>query len=377
MKKKRISILNFDISNNSLGRAYLLAKVLDADFDVCIVGPALRGSVWGPLRGAPVEIREVPSCRFPRILSKLPSILRAIDGEIVYAVKPRFSSFGFALLKKLASGTPVVLDIDDWETSSYLGKGFWSRALKFLNLSNPNGYFWTWVMEFLIRFADRKTTVSTFLQKKYGGLIIPHVKDTESIDPAGYDEEALRGELGLAGKRIVMFAGTPREHKGVTDALHAVSSIPGPETVLVVVGGDLEGVYERKLQAMGSDRLMMFGQAPYRDLLKFLKIADVVVIPQRYAPGAQGQLPSKLFDAMAMGKAIVATAVSDIPLVLNGCGIVVNAGSVDGLADGIRRMLDDPGMARELGRRARLRCEELYSVRVAREKLRTLLSELQ
>ena len=45
--KKKITILNFDLSDNSLGRAYLIAKALSGDFEVEIAGPAIKGYIWG------------------------------------------------------------------------------------------------------------------------------------------------------------------------------------------------------------------------------------------------------------------------------------------------------------------------------------------
>jgi len=44
-KKNKISILNFDLSNNSLGRSYILAQALSDAYDVSILGPAIKGSI--------------------------------------------------------------------------------------------------------------------------------------------------------------------------------------------------------------------------------------------------------------------------------------------------------------------------------------------
>jgi len=72
-------------------------------------------------------------------------------------------------------------------------------------------------------------------------------------------------------------------------------------------------------------------------------------------------MPAKLFDAMAMGKPIVATDVSDIPAVLEGCGLVVPAGDVNALSQGISYVLDHPVEAAEMGKRARQKCVDHYS----------------
>jgi len=87
-------------------------------------------------------------------------------------------------------------------------------------------------------------------------------------------------------------------------------------------------------------------------------------------------VPAKLFDAMALGRPIVSTAVSMIPEILDGCGLVVAPGEPRGLAAAIRHLLEHPGEARELGARARRRCDERYSFRAARATLFPLIERL-
>ncbi len=373
---KKITILNFDLSDNSLGRAYILAQALSVDYDVKIVGPARKGEIWEPLRNSDIKMIQLPHRKFPRLFCEIPSILKAIDGDLIYAVKPRFTSFGFGIVKKFFSKTPLMLDIDDWEIGFYLKKKFWSRLLKFMNLANPNGLFWTWVMQFFIPYADGITTVSTFLQNKFGGEIIPHAKDTAILDPKRFKNNVLKKQLGISGKRVVMFLGTPRAHKGVEDALKAVLMIGDPNVIMLIVGANLAGDYEKSLTEMGGDSLLMIGKIPLGDVPRYLMLADIVVIPQRQSPDTVGQLPSKLFDAMAMARSIISTRVSDIPQILGNCGIIVNPETVEGMSRAIKWILDNPEQAAHMGMQARLRCVELYSLASIRKKAAKLVKEV-
>ena len=72
-------------------------------------------------------------------------------------------------------------------------------------------------------------------------------------------------------------------------------------------------------------------------------------------------MPAKVFDAMAMGKPIVASAVADLPYVLRDCGKIVEPGAVDEISTAIQGLLADPTGAANLGRRARQRCVEEFS----------------
>jgi len=373
---KKISILNFDLSDNSLGRAYILGQALSEYYDIEIIGPAKKGYIWEPLRDSDIKITKIPYGRLPFLLFKLPAILKKIDGDVVYAVKPRFTSFGFGLLKKLFSNKPLILDIDDWEVGFYLRKGFLSRFSRFVHVTNPNGLFWTWLMQFFIRYADRVTTVSTFLKNKYGGEIIPHAKDTDFLDPLRFNNDELKKELGLAGKKIVMFLGTPRQHKGLEEAVEAVLMIDNPDLILMIVGASMDGRYEKKLQASRSGRFFMTGFVPVKELPRYLMLSDVVIIPQRVTADTVGQIPSKIFDAMSMARPIISTRVSNIPEILADCGIIVNPEASDELSSAIKQVIENPEKASQMGRKARERCKELYSLKTIREKLKRLVGEL-
>ena len=108
-------------------------------------------------------------------------------------------------------------------------------------------------------------------------------------------------------------------------------------------------------------------------------MADLVVLPQRSHPMAEAQIPNKVFEAMAMAKPIVASAVGDMPEVLDGCGVVVAPENVPALAQGIAQVLGDGTRAAEMGRRAREKCVREYSwdaiARVLAEVLRPFASK--
>jgi len=54
------------------------------------------------------------------------------------------------------------------------------------------------------------------------------------------------------------------------------------------------------------------------------------------------------FDAMAMANPIVATEVSDLPQILDGCGIVLEPDSPEALAEAIETLVEDERLQSEL-----------------------------
>jgi len=369
----KISIVSFDLSDNATGRAELLARLLAPRHDVTVVGPLLDGAVWAPLAASPVPYRGLPAHRYPRLVADVPPLLRLIDGDLIYACKPRPTSFGLGLLARRQRRRPLVLDVDDWELGFFYRSGGWGRVGRALNLADPNGLTWTWLCERLVAAADAVTVASRFLERRFGGTLVPHARDTEAWDPARWDGAPVRASLDARGRAVVMFLGTPRAYKGVDDLVEAVGTLAG-RAVLAVVGVRPDSDAARRWAAHAHVRLV--GEIPFDDVPRHLAAADVVAVPQRATSDTLGQVPAKLFDAMALARPVVATAVSMIPEVLDGCGVVVPPGDIAALAGAIGRLLDDPGAAAAMGRRARERCVVEYSFAAARARLFPLIDSL-
>ena len=365
----KVSILSFDLSDNATGRADLLARLLAPRWAVEVVGPRFGARVWRPARDGAVIYRDVAvdaARRYPRFAAMWGDLAARADGDVLLASKPRPTSYGVALLARRRRRRPLLLDIDDWEVGFFRRSGAWGTLGRSLNLGNPNGLPWTWLMERMVARADAVMVASRFLQGRFGGTLVPHVRDTEAWDPARYDRGEARARLGLRDERVVMFLGTPRAHKGVDDLVEAVGVV-GSDARLVLVGADPASEAGRRWAAHPWVRLV--GEIPFDDVPRYLVAADAVAVPQRATSDTVGQVPAKVFDAMALGRPIVATAVSMLPEILDGCGVLVPPGDVVALATALRRLLGDPDGSAELGRRARERCRERYSFTAARAVL--------
>ena len=369
----KVSVLAADLSDNATGRADLLARLLSPRYDVEVVGPRFGADSWMPAREGAIAQRSLRVGRYPGFAQQIPGLLELVDGDVLIASKPRPTSFGLGLLARARRARPLVLDIDDWEVGFFSRSGFWGGVGRALNLANPNGLSWTWLAEKLVSRADAITVASRFLERRFGGTLLPHVRDTDAWDPARYDRAAARERLGVGADKVVMFLGTPRGHKGVDDLVEAVGSL-GKGVVLALVGVDPARSGAPRWSA--APHVRVTGEIPFEDVPRYLVAADVVAVPQRDTTDTLGQVPAKLFDAMALGRPIVSTSVSMIPEILEGCGVVVAPGNVAALAAAIKRLLDDPVDAAALGRRARERCETRYSFKVARATLFPLLEQL-
>lgn len=371
----KISVLCFDVSDNAAGRADLLARLLEPLGAVEVIGPRSGTEVWGPVASGPIRYSSVAARRMPGFMATMAELARRADGDLIYASKTRLASAGLGYLKRIAGKRPLLLDIDDWEVGFYLRSGFWGTLGRALNLANPSGLPWTWLCERLTGLADGVTVASRFLQQRFGGILVPHVRDTDAWKPGDARAADGRRRLGVASQRVVMFLGTPRGYKGVDDLAAAVASLRRRDVVLAVVGAGPASAAGKQILAHCPDaRLVPW--VPFDEVPIFLSAADVVAVPQRETPDTRGQVPAKLFDAMALARPIVSTRVSMIPEILDGCGVLASPGDVPGLAAAIARLLDNPAEAQALGARARERCVERYSLQAARRDLFPLVGRV-
>lgn len=371
----KISIVPWDLSGNCVGRAYLLADVLSLDHEVELAGIRFGPDIWRPAADGRFACRTVPGHRWPLYLRSVRGLLRELDGDVIYALKPRPSSFGVALLHRLRTRRPVILDVDDLEGAlSPLSSIVFRRFPILGDLVDPNGAAWTALTQPLARFADAVTVASESLRRRFGGVLVPHAKDTTRLRPRPEWCESAKGALGLTGSRVVMFLGSPRPWKGLYDAAEAMQRLRAP-AVLAVVGVNEGDPYTRGLTAY--PRVRLFAESPLASLPFLLSAADVVLIPQRATPVTQYQVPSKVFDAMALGKPIVATAVSDLPRLLGeGRGEIVPPEDPSALAGALDRLLASPDLAAAMGARAREWCEQHASYDRVRRTLTEVLAQV-
>ncbi|HEX9421452.1 MAG TPA: glycosyltransferase family 4 protein, partial [Methylomirabilota bacterium] len=340
-----------------------------------VIGPRSLHGVWMPVAAGPVRYTSVPTRRMPGFMATMADLARRADGDLIYASKTRIGSAGVGYLKRVAGQRPLLLDIDDWELGFYIRSGFWGTVGRALNLGNPNGLPWTWLCERLTALADGVTVASRFLQERFGGTLIPHVRDTDAWKPGCADAAEGRRRLGLEGKRVVMFLGTPRGYKGLDDLAAAVTSLARADVSLVVVGASPDSAAGRRILGR-CPAATLLPWVPFEEIPSLLAAADVVAVPQRATSDTLGQVPAKIFDAMALGRPVVSTRVSMIPEILEDCGLLVEPGDVSGLAAAMARLLDRPAEAEALGSRARERCVERYSFQSARRDLFPLIERV-
>ncbi|MEM8504503.1 MAG: glycosyltransferase [Cyanobacteria bacterium P01_D01_bin.1] len=377
-----VSVVAPDLSGGGTTRVYLVANALQQlGCDVTVVGAQFSEELY-PVPPANLKVKAVRSHRSFRYAADLQVLLSHVTGDIIYAIKPRPTSFGTALIRKLATQKPIILDIDDWEMSWHSKHYRPTPKQLARDILKPNGalqdpehpLYLEW-MENLVTQANAITVSTRFLQQRFGGHYLPNSKDTRLFDPQHFDPNLSRQKYCLADYRVLMFPGTARPHKGLEDVLMALDQLDQPDLRLVIVGGRRPDSYEDDLLGRWGKWLVKLPRFQMDEMAEVVSAAHAVVVPQRDYQTAKAQFPLKLTDAMAMAKPILSTTVGDIPEILDGCAYLVEPESPEQIAKQLSLIFQDLDLAHQKGLNARERCVENYSLAAMSKRLQTVLSE--
>ncbi len=186
--------------------------------------------------------------------------------------------------------------------------------------------------------------------------LVPLGIDTEHYRPR--DGRALRKELGLEGKQVILYVGFSTPRKGVEYLAQALDRL-GPDCRLLLVGkweAGYRAKFYRSLPAGVRDRVVEAGYVSDEMLPLYYSMADVFVFPSLLEGFG---LP--VVEAMACGTPVVAASASSLPEVVGDAGLLVPAMDAQALAEAIGQLLADEDLRRRLGTRGVDRARRFYS----------------
>jgi len=128
----------------------------------------------------------------------------------------------------------------------------------------------------------------------------------------GEQDQGLRQALGFkAGDRVITYMGSFFYFSGLKDALleFALEAAQNQRLKLLLIGGgEQEGELRKIVQNLGIQHQTVFtGFVSYRDLPRYLKIADVAVSTLQPTLVANVAFPNKVLQYMAAGLPVVST----------------------------------------------------------------------
>jgi glycosyltransferase involved in cell wall biosynthesis len=202
--------------------------------------------------------------------------------------------------------------------------------------------------------------------------------DVAVFDPSRTDGARVRREWGVADNSQLLVQVGAREWKGWRDLVSAAAllapSFPRLVTAIVACEDDAkkrEVADFARAQGVG-DRLLPIGFRT--DMPDVLSAADFVADLSYEGLGITGTLR----EAMALGRPVIAAAAGGNPeLVVDGeSGLLVPPRDPAATAAAVRRLLEAPDLARELGRAGQERVRRGFSSEVRLDRIEALYGRL-
>jgi glycosyltransferase involved in cell wall biosynthesis len=295
---------------------------------------------------------------------------KILAGRQISAIYQRYGRYAFAGAKLAAElNVPLVLEYNGSEI--WVAKHWDPARLPRLLAACENA---------VLDAAAKIIVVSEALKQELVGRKVAAEKivvNPNGVDPAAFSPQQNSGEtrrrLGFSDDDVVVgFTGTFSYWHGIIPLQQAISLISArsersPSIRFLLIGeGPLRSEMKEHLREEVANGTVAFtGRIGHDEVVQYLAAADVLVSPHVPMPDGTPFFgsPTKLFEYMAMEKAIVASRLDQIAEVLRDGmdAALVPPGDANALAEVIVRLAADPPLRRRLGSSARARVMEHYT----------------
>ena len=343
-----------------------LVALDDLDVHVLTLGqPARDGPAPPPVPGASFHVlppfpRFELARNFRTYQERIDARLATIAPDVVHAQGATDHAY-----VALRSGYPTVITVHGVQGEDYKHQPtVLKRARKRL--------YGALIERYNLRHTRHLIAIGRYVSDYFAPLFRPDVR--VHLIPNAVDDAFFRLERRAAGGRI-LFAGRVNRRKRPLDLVRAFAAVardvPGAELRLA---GDLDGepatVAELRssVAAAGLEgRVRLLGSLAEEELRREFAAADLLALSS-----GQETTPMVIAQAMAVGMPVVATRVGGVAeMVEQGkTGLLVEVGDVDGLADSLRSLLQDRGLATAMGEAARAAALRAYRADVVASRTR-------
>lgn len=188
--------------------------------------------------------------------------------------------------------------------------------------------------------------------------IIPNGVDTNRFQPKERDAD-LAHRLNIEGKTVIGYVGSILDYEGIELLIDAAGKLKSERddfhVLIVGDGAELEKFRARVVEEQLGDVITFTGRVPHEEVESYYSLIDITPFPRLPLPVCEMVSPLKPFEAMAMGKAVVASNVDALAeIVVPGLnGLLHEKGSQDSLTSQLKLLLEDSELREKLGSQAR------------------------
>lgn len=227
------------------------------------------------------------------------------------------------------------------------------------------------IEQYIFQRAKAIFVVSDFLKGDIAKLNVPTEKVfvmPNAVDPNHFSPRIFNSQLkkrfGISEETVVFgFIGwfVSWHNLELLLAVFARVSRTNPKILLLLVGdGTLHDRLKSLVHDQGiADKVVFTGAISYQEIPQYIGLMDICVIPA----SNEYRSPIKLFEYMAMGKAVVAPRRQPIESIINDGqdGMLFTPDNGDSLREAFNRLLCEPRQRRLIGLNARTKVEQNHT----------------
>jgi phosphatidylinositol alpha-1,6-mannosyltransferase len=249
-------------------------------------------------------------------------------------------------------------------------------AVRLVALTHGHEVWWAkvWPFKFLLRRIGSGLDAMTYLGGYTKGEIAKALKrkdqeslvhiapgiDTVHFSPQG-DLSELRKKLELHGKRLIVSVGRLVHRKGQDTLVEALPQIieefPDAHLLFIGVGPHLQYIHKRAIELGVLSHISFAGRVPYDEIPQFIGLGEIFAMPSRSRlAGLEVEgLGIVYLEASACGLPVVGGKSGGAPdaLLEGETGFAVDGRNSADVAEAILRLLRDPEMGLQMGKRGR------------------------
>ena len=202
--------------------------------------------------------------------------------------------------------------------------------------------------------------------------------DIDRFAPGLAADPAVRASLGAApGDCLVLYAGTHGISQGLPAIAAAAAELAGQPVRFAFVGdGADKRRLERRVAELGLRNVALLPSVPNAEMPGLLAAADVCLVPLRQVPLFATFIPSKMFEYLAAGKAVIGSVTGEAAQILREAGAaVVPPEDSAALADVIRALAADPGRRAAMSQAGRAFVEQCHDRAALAREYRKILDQ--
>ncbi|MEX3598488.1 glycosyltransferase [Kocuria carniphila] len=188
--------------------------------------------------------------------------------------------------------------------------------------------------------------------------VVPNAVDAERFTPQPRDTE-LEKSLELVGRTVIGYIGSVLDYEGLgmlVDAADVMRTRRQDFAALIVGdGAELEKFQELVRERDLEEFVRFTGRVPHEDVERYYSLVDIAPFPRLPLPVCEMVSPLKPFEALAMGKAVVASDVAALAEIIQPGvnGLLHRKGDVEDLTRQLEVLLDDQSLREELAEKGR------------------------